>query len=185
MAITLNGTTGITTPGLESTNPIQYSLSQESAKEYNWNGSSSNTSLDFTNIPSWVRRIVVMFASISTNGTTNIQVQLGTGSTPTYTTSGYLGTVISTTGATTVAFTAGFLPSASITAGGVWQGQMIINNLTSNTWNESSTFGRSDSAAGAWGAGSVALSGALTAVRITTVSGTDFFDNGTVNIMYE
>ena len=53
--------------------------------------STSGTSIDFTSIPSWVKRITVMFNGVSTNGTSNLQIQLGTGATPTYTVTGYLG----------------------------------------------------------------------------------------------
>ena len=35
------------------------------------------------------------------------------------------------------------------------------------------------------GTGQLALSGALDRVRITTVNGTDTFDAGSINIMYE
>ena len=37
--------------------------------------STSGTSIDFTGIPSWVKRITVMFNGVSTNGTSNIQIQ--------------------------------------------------------------------------------------------------------------
>lgn len=160
-------------------------LTSETAKAFNWNGSSSNTSLDFTGIPSWVKRIVVMFISASTNGTSNLQVQLGTGTTPTYTTSGYLGSSISTSGGTTVGFSSGLLVSAQMTIARTCHGQLIINNITGNTWVGTSTNGFSDANGGAWAAGSIALSDVLTAVRFTTVSGTDVFDSGTINIMYE
>ena len=39
--------------------------------------STSGTSIDFTSIPSWVKRITVMFDGVSTNGTSNLQVQIG------------------------------------------------------------------------------------------------------------
>jgi hypothetical protein len=40
--------------------------------------STSGVSIDFTSIPSWVKRITVMFSGVSTNGTSPLQVQLGT-----------------------------------------------------------------------------------------------------------
>ena len=49
--------------------------------------STSGTSIDFTSIPSWVKRITVMFNGVSTNGTSQVQIQLGAGS---VTTTGYL-----------------------------------------------------------------------------------------------
>ena len=48
--------------------------------------STSGTSIDFTSIPSWVKRITLMFNGVSTNGTSNYQIQIGSGS---VTTSGY------------------------------------------------------------------------------------------------
>jgi hypothetical protein len=40
--------------------------------------STSGTSIDFTSIPAWVKKITVMFDRVSTNGTSFVQVQLGT-----------------------------------------------------------------------------------------------------------
>jgi hypothetical protein len=52
--------------------------------------STSGTSIDFTSIPSWVKRITVMIAGVSTNGSSIIQIQLGdSGGVET---SGYTGT---------------------------------------------------------------------------------------------
>ena len=48
--------------------------------------STSGTAIDFTGIPSWVKRITVMFNGVSTNGTSNLLLQIGAGS---VTTSGY------------------------------------------------------------------------------------------------
>ena len=48
--------------------------------------STSGTSIDFTGIPSWVKRITVMLNGVSTSGTSIVQVQIGSGSP---TTSGY------------------------------------------------------------------------------------------------
>ena len=36
-------------------------LTLETAKACNWNSLTTNTSLDFTSIPSWVKRVTVMF----------------------------------------------------------------------------------------------------------------------------
>ena len=37
----------------------------------------TQTSVDFTSIPSWVKRVTVMLSGVSTNGTSYVQVQLG------------------------------------------------------------------------------------------------------------
>jgi len=49
--------------------------------------SASSTSVNFTGIPSWVKRITVMFNGVSTNGASNVQIQIGSGS---FTTTGYV-----------------------------------------------------------------------------------------------
>lgn len=147
--------------------------------------STSGTSIDFTGIPSWVKRITVAFSGISTSGTSNLIVQLGTGATPTYTTSGYLGTAMTTTGATTTLFTSGFILDPSAAAAQLFGGLMTIVNISGNTWAETSILGGSNTVSLRYGAGSVPLAATLTAVRITTAGGTDTFDAGTINILYE
>ena len=148
--------------------------------------STSGTSIDFTSIPSWVKRITVMFTGVSTSGTSNIQVQLGTGGTPTYTTTGYsaVGMGFGGTAGGTTAYTAGFGYSDGNVATNTAGGQYVFSNLTGNTWTCSVSMWRNSNAIGL-GAGSIALAATLTAVRITTVNGTDTFDAGSINILYE
>ena len=146
----------------------------------------SGTSIDFTSIPSWVKRITVMLNGVSTNATSNLQIQLGTGST-TYTTSGYLGAIVIFAVGTmaTSNISTGFGVSASHAAANLIGGNMVLTNLTGNTWSAASNFGVSNGAFAYISAGSVPLGAALTAIRITTVNGTDTFDAGSVNILYE
>lgn len=144
--------------------------------------STSGTSIDFTSIPSWVKRITVMFSGVSTNGSSNPQIQLGTGSTPTYTTSGYQN--ISQVGANAPAnFTSGFVFGGGAAANTL-TGQFVLNNVTGNTWVGSGQVFQSTTTP-VYTQGGIALAAALTAVRITTVNGTDTFDAGTINILYE
>ena len=147
--------------------------------------STSGTAIEFTNLPSWVKKITVMFAGVSVSSTSSIQVQLGTGST-TYTTTGYVGGAArfgtSTLSGTSV--TTGF-SLFNTAAAALISGSMTITNLTGNTWSASGTAGSADSTSFAMvTAGSIALAAALTAVRITT-TGADTFDAGSVNILYE
>ena len=147
--------------------------------------STSGTAIDFTSIPSWAKRITVTFVGVSTTGTSNYLVQIGTGSTPTYTTSGYSGTTGTGAGATTIALTSGFLVTAAVTAAQFISGVTTLINQSGNNWV---AFGISADSVGQRNsnlAGSVALGAALTAIRITTVTGTDTFDAGSVNIMWE
>lgn len=173
MSVLIDGSAGITTNtgavfnGLQSTTAV---------------ASTSGTSIDFTGIPLWVKRVTVVFSGVSTNGTSNLIVQIGSGS---FTTSGYLGTAMTTTGATVTNFTSGFLINNSVGAAQVYSGLMTIVNLTGTTWVETSMLGDSAAAAMRYGAGSVPLSGTLDRVRITTAAGTDTFDAGTINLIYE
>jgi hypothetical protein len=146
----------------------------------------SSTSVDFTSIPSWVRRITVMMQGVSTNGTSNILIQLGTGATPTYTTSGYssIGVRLAASLGAATTSTAGFIVQGAA-ATDTLNGNMILCLVTGNTWSESSTFQLAGTANATFGGGAIALGGTLTAVRITTVNGTDTFDAGTINILYE
>lgn len=151
--------------------------------------STSGTSIDFTSIPSWVKRVTVMFNGVSTNGTSNLQIQLGTGATPTYTVTGYLGSLGATIqGGTTQSGSqndTGFLISNAGAAAAVHHGIIHIANLSSNTWCEQGILGQSNSTRINYSGGSISLAAALTAIRVTTFNGTDTFDAGSINILYE
>ena len=144
--------------------------------------STSGTSIDFTSIPSWVKRITVMFNSVSTNGASNLQVQIGAGS---IVTSGYSWAGGSTSTSSQTA-TSGFLIFSNSSAD-IMSGTISIALIGSNTWVESHIIGMNQSGTGYGivGGGSIPLSGTLDRVRITTVNGTDTFDAGSINIMYE
>ena len=194
--LTSNGTTwASTTPAIIaptaigqvpfSTDGTSYTATQK-ITQMTAVASTSGTSIDFTSIPSWVKRITVMFAGVSTTSTSSVQIQLGVSGGPV--TSGYIGALygLGTTG-TLTNYSAGFLVDTSSTAasGSIRSGQFVFSLLTGSTWVGSGTVGLSNINYFASGAGSVALSGTLTQVRITTVGGTDTFDAGTVNVMYE
>jgi len=147
--------------------------------------STSGTSIDFTSLPSWIKRITVMLSGVSTSGTSNYLIQLGTGST-TYTTSGYAGSgsLVASASVTTARSTAGLFLRVN-SAGSITHGQAVITLLTGNTYSMTGTLGDSVNDQLYIGGSSIALAAALTAVRITTVNGTDTFDAGTINILYE
>jgi hypothetical protein len=149
--------------------------------------STSGTSVEFTAIPAWAKKITVMLNGVSSASTGIIQVQLGTGSTS-YTISGYLGATI--TNATIANITTGFAVnvSAGSAAAGIIHGLMTITNVTGNTWVASGTFAQSQAANVSYMAYSVPLGAALTAVRViasATGSPSDTFDAGNINILYE
>ena len=144
----------------------------------------SGTSIDFTGIPSWVKRITVMLSGVSTNGSSSYLVRLGTSSgivSTGYVSSGSQlnpssGSASSTTGIIVVVDSSGY----------ICNGNISICKLTSNTWVASYSLGLTGVATGtAIGGGSVDLGATLDRVRITTVNGTDTFDAGSINILYE
>ena len=148
--------------------------------------STSGTSIDFTSIPSWVKRITIMFQGVSTNGVGNYLVQIGSGS---VVSTGYVsGGARFGAGVFSAANnTSGFLLFVA-TAASIVNGTMTLNLVSSNLWVSSHSAGDSNggTAFAYVGGGSVpALSGALDRVRITTTTGTDTFDAGTINILYE
>jgi hypothetical protein len=150
--------------------------------------STSGTSIDFTSIPSWVKRITVMFQGVSTSGTSVVQIQLGAGS---VTTTGYLSSGVSLANTGTVVGatqTTGFgveVANANTSASSLRNGHAVITLITGTTWVNSSNLAYSNTGFSAVTGGNIALGGTLDRVRITTVNGTDTFDAGTINIMYE
>jgi hypothetical protein len=151
--------------------------------------STSGTSIDFTSIPSWVKRVTVMFDGVSTNGTSAPQIQIGDSGG--IETTGYIcsnSVIVASVG--TANFTTGFGIGVSTGQWGatrVFGGSITLTllNLATNTWSASGSVGSSDIAAMYVTAGAKSLSATLDRVRITTVNGTDTFDAGSINILYE
>jgi len=148
--------------------------------------STSGTAINFTGIPSGVRRVTVMFSGVSTNGASNYLIQGGSG---TYETTGYLGASTTTAAsAATSNYTTGFgIGNGGAAAVNVINGigTIVLLSSSTNTWAFSFVGGNSDTTRAVFSGGSKAFSGTLTQVRVTTVNGTDTFDAGTINILYE
>ena len=145
----------------------------------------SGTSIDFTGIPSWVKRITMMFNGVSTNGSSQILVQIGAGS---VTATGYLTVAIGFSTASLAAFgqTTGYQTEDAGSATYVRYGNLVITNVSGNIWNANGMFIRLQSTGlTSQTTGNVTLGGTLDRVRLTTVTGTDTFDAGSVNILYE
>ena len=147
--------------------------------------STSGTSIDFTGIPSWVKRVTVMFNGVSTNGTSNYRIQFGAGSNQTTGYNSNCLTASSVAAASTTNATAGFDIGSISTAGATLYGSAIFSLLGSNSWVCQGQFSNIGDSRSHYPAGAVALSGTLDRVRITTVNGTDTFDAGSINIAYE
>ena len=147
--------------------------------------STSGTSIDFTGIPSWAKRITVMFNGISTNGSALLQIQIGAGS---VTTTGYVSSCVGGT-------TGNVLGGSSLTSGfglgsvggavNVYTGSFDIETIGSNTWIEKGIIILEATGNTYMSSGRLTLGGTIDRIRITTVNGTDTFDSGSINIMYE
>lgn len=144
--------------------------------------STSGTAINFTGIPSWAKRITLMFNGVSTSGTSHHIIQLGSG---TYLTTGYIG-YYGYIGASTVMFgNASGFGSYNDTASDLKQGLITFANITGNVWVCSGSMSWSSRGFTLPSSGSVSLSNTLDRLRVTTVNGTDTFDAGTINIMWE
>jgi hypothetical protein len=141
--------------------------------------STSGTSIDFTGLPNWIKRITVMFAGVSTNGTSNILIQSGSGSIDS---TGYVSQA-GNRGAE-ASSTAGFLVTNSTAAASLIGGSVVLTTLGSNVWVAAGTLNGANSVPNIC-AGYKTFSGTIDRIRITTVNGTDTFDAGTINILYE
>jgi len=204
MATTISGTSGVTYPsgGVDNTSSAgvgindTQTLTNKTLTSPNIGGtpvmnasvitlgtavaSTSGTSIDFTSIPSWVKRITVMLNVVSTSGTSPVQLQLGAGSIDA---TGY-------TGCYKQEGTSGTLYSTGMVLGGyaaadVRSGAFTLFSFGSNIWVINGTDGLSNASLTGQTGGVKTLSGTLDRIRITTVGGTDTFDAGSINILYE
>ena len=149
--------------------------------------STSGTSIDFTSIPSWVKRVTVMLSGVSTNGTSSMIIRIGDsgGISATGYTAGYAES-INASGTQAANPTTGFqLQSTTVTSSTLTQASIVITNVSGNLWLASgiSTFSNYPSSTSLNGSKTLSLT--LDRVRITTVNGTDTFDAGSINILYE
>jgi hypothetical protein len=151
------------------------------------NTSISGTLVNFPSIPSWAKRVTVLLGNCSTSGGSQWQLRLGTSSGIEST--GYTGGLQYLTGDYPGAVgiykhTAGLGFAGPASAAGVLNGRVIIENLTGNTWIMTGQL--SDEIGRGWYSNSQKiLAGVLDRVQVTTVNGTDLFDLGTINIMWE
>ena len=143
----------------------------------------SGTSIDFTSIPSWVKRITIMFVGVSTSGTDALWVQVGDAGD--IETTGYSSVCDAAAGAGSS--TSAFLVCNVVVAAGALHGKVTISleDAANFTWVFVGQLINTSASTRFVSAGSKSLSAALDRVRITTVSGTDTFDAGAINILYE
>ena len=145
--------------------------------------STSGTSIDFTGIPSTAKRITVMLAGVSTNGTSPFLLQLGDAGGIENT--GYVSssTGFTGTGGSTSSSTAGFVVAYD-TAAYIVSGAVTFNYVGANLW-VSAGVGKMATNVSFTSGGDKTLSDTLTQIRLTTVGGVNTFDAGTINILWE
>ena len=172
------------TPADGSITPAKLSQPFTSGTSVN---STSGTAIDFTGIPSWVKRIEIMFANVSNSGTANILVQLGDSGG--IETTGYISqAALVNVNVNTVGTTNGiiiFTGEASSACSGILTLGCI--DAGSNLWTAAGTFARPGGVASSatFTGGYKSLSATLDRVRIVSSNGSDTFDAGTINIMYQ
>jgi len=147
--------------------------------------STSGTSIDFTSIPAGTKRITIMFAGVSTTGTSDVIVQLGdSGGVET---TGYSGNNVDSTQSGGVANNTGFILNNLQGAGDGADGAVTLTLMDAATflWVMTSTMSDDASTNVFWTSGTKTLSAELDRVRITTVTGSQTFDGGSINIAVE
>ena len=141
----------------------------------------SGTSFTFSSIPSWVKRITVMFNGVSASGTSGWKIQIGPSGG--VATTGYAGSGgYQSSAVNTVTQTSGIFFNTLTT--NTFSGSVQITNVSGNTWVASGTLGGSGANAIYTGS-AVTLSGVLSILTFSTFNGTDTFTAGSINILYE
>jgi len=149
--------------------------------------STSGTSISFSSIPSWVKRVTIMLVGVSTNGASNLAVQIGpVAGVETSSYSGY-----AWTGNTNnVGYTTEWAITGTNSAANLHSGSVVLNlaDTATNTWVMSAVGSGVGVNTSSVAGGSKAIAGTLSVLRIigsNTGSPVDTFDAGTINILYE
>ena len=145
--------------------------------------SATGTNVDFTGIPSYVRRVTIVLYQVSLSGSALLKIRIGTGTSP------------DSTGYSYVAMRT----AAGSTAGNVWTDGITINTngstqtisasitmykITGNTWVINHIGGDTVGILAHQGGGYKSLSDSLGVIRVTNDS-TNTFDSGTITVLYE
>jgi len=143
----------------------------------------AGTAIDFTGIPSWVKRITLELVGVSTIGTSPIALRLGTAGG--FITTGYTASAVQTTTAsTTILDGTTLIPlTVSWAATVLGVGHVVLTNITGNIWLASGVF--TTATRSVLVAGYIDLGAVLTQLRVTTIGGSETFDAGSISMLYE
>jgi hypothetical protein len=140
----------------------------------------NQTSVEFLTIPTWVKRITMTFDEISSSGTSEWLIQIGDSGT--FRSAGYRGAGVRFTSSNnaTVNDTNGFILPSNLAANSM-SGIVTVFNANGNTWCAAGTIG-GPTTSSLMTSGSKSINNILDRIRLTTVNGTDTFDNGSLNV---
>lgn len=141
------------------------------------------TALDYTSIPSWVKRITVQFHSFKPGGTSTPILQIG--GSGGIETSSYLGATIDNGAGELLSSGFRLARTAVHDANSIYHGSVVLEHLNNTTWVVRGALSRSNTATGSVISGSHDVTTTLDRLRVTTVGGTDVWTSGIINIHYE
>ena len=171
-----NGTTGMT---IDSGGSVAFASNPSGIITTDTTqATTSGTAFNFTSIPSTVKRISVLFRGISLSGSDGLLVQLGTSGG--LVTSGYAS--LSHWGGGGLSSTSGFMVDGVGNAN-IMSGIMTIAHMGSNIYVASHSC-KYNTSNGVFGGGDVSIGGTVDRLTVTR-SGSNTFDAGSINIMYE
>ena len=142
--------------------------------------------VNFTGIPSWVKRITVQFYNVSQTGGTSpyLSMRIGSGSIDTTSYLSQLGTVASSSASSAGSTTYWYLVNPGSTAS-AWAGHVVLTNISgTNNWIFNSVISSYNDARAMTSAGSHTTSSTLDRIQLLCSDGTTTF-SGTFNILYE
>ena len=178
MSMVIDGTYGLTYPN-SATNGgyINGSTSQ---------ATTSGTAITFSSIPSWAKRVTVLFNGVSTNSSAYYQIQIGTGSS--VQTTGYSGLNFGASSSSSYATnnpTSSFYVANKYNSSDVFSGAVVLYNIGSNNYVLSGSLGTiASQIRGTNSNGSVSLSGSLNILTVSDSSGASF-TAGSINVFWE
>lgn len=144
--------------------------------------SASGAAIDFTGIPSWAKRVLMVVQAGSFSGAGSLRMQLGTSGG--VIASGYSGSHTLVTNSVLTAFAGNGFEIGAASAGNVFTGILQLVRITGDVWVGNGVFSLGDTPCTMTTSGYVSLPGTLDRVRFTSTSGANF-DGGVVNVFWE
>ena len=144
----------------------------------------SGNSVAVTGLPVGIRNIAVFLQDVSSTGSNEFALQVSTGTT--FATSGYK--AASWNGANVDARATGLMLTYGVAAGETRDGviRLSLADVTNNTWVSGGILNEGTTASLLNGSsGTISLSGVIDGVRIINIGGSETFDAGSINVMYQ